>query len=138
MIYIAYFRYEFDDPNFGKSEGRFTYAIDAANIEEACRSMEAAISEKHVELMHDTDKLFLDDVIEIASLPEGGTVLRLDYGPQRDELPVFTSLLPNLETEGCSTYRQGPDPDDDVDAANAYEPEPFLEFDEVEEGSESE
>ncbi len=94
--------------------------------------MAAEIPQRYGDLTMNASQVFLDEIIEIDRLPESGLVLRAEHGPSQLGLPLTISLLPNQEGDGCSIYRQGPDPEDDLEAANAFEPEPFLEFDDVE------
>ena len=130
MLYIGYFRFEFDDPDAGNCEGRFTFAVEASDIDEACQTMAASIMEQHGDLLGNAANLFLDDVVEIKSLPAGGVVLRSEHGPLHADDPVYSVALPNYDGEECLNYRQGPDPEDDPEGARQYAPQPFIEFEE--------
>ncbi len=130
MLYIGFFRYEFEDSELGQAEGRFTYAIEAEDVDTACQAMAAKIPEHYGELLRNTAKLFLDDVVEIKALPEGGTILRAEHGPLHIDDPLYMVALPFHDGDGCANYRQGPDPEVDLEAANQYEQQPFIEFDE--------
>jgi hypothetical protein len=134
MLYVGYFRFDFEDPDLGPSEGRFTYAIEAGSVDEACQTMAVEIPQRYGDLTMNASQVFLDEIIEIDRLPESGLVLRAEHGPSHPEIPLTISLLPNQEGDGCAIFRQGPDPEEDLEAANAFEPEPFLEFDDVESG----
>jgi hypothetical protein len=138
MLYVGYFRFDFDDAEAGASEGRFSYLIEAESVDDACQRMAVEIPERYGDLTMNTSQVFLDEIIEIDRLPESGLVLRAEHGPSHPDVPLLITLLPNQEGDGCAIFRQGPDPEEDLEAANAFEPEPFLVFDDVEEEVEEE
>jgi hypothetical protein len=136
MLYIGYFRFEFDDADSGNSEGRFSFAVEADDIDAACATMASTIMEKHGELLGNAAQLFLDDVVEIKSLPAGGVILRAEHGPHHADDPVYSVALPNYDGEECLNYRQGPDAHDDPEGAAEYAPQPFIEFEDSDDSEE--
>lgn len=110
MLYVGYFRFDFEDPDLGPSEGRFTYAIEAESVDEACQTMAIEIPERYGDLTMNASQVFLDEIIEIARLPEAGLVLRAEHGPSHPEIPLMISLLPNQEGDGCAIFAKGPTP----------------------------
>lgn len=133
MLYIGFFRFEFDDADTGASEGRFSFAVEAGDIDEACQTMANSIMEQHGELLGNAAQLFLDDVVEVKSLPAGGVILRAEHGPLHADDPVYSVALPDYDGEECLNYRQGPDPHDDPEGASEYAPQPFIEFEATDE-----
>ncbi len=125
MLYIGYFRFQFSESENGTQDAEFTYLVEADSIDKACQAMADQITMKHRDLLRSTEQLMLDDCIEIKEIPVGGVLLRSTYTKEH-QWPVVTSVLPNNEGDQCADYRQGPDPTDDLEAANAFEQEPFM------------
>ena len=125
MLYIGYFTFDFDMPKLGKQDAEFTYIVEADSIDAACQTMAEQILEKHRDLLRETEQLMMDDCIEIKEVPAGGVLLKISHAKSA-EWPVMRTILPNYDGHECGNYRQGPDPEDDLEAANAYDQEPFL------------
>ncbi|REK12427.1 MAG: hypothetical protein DWQ37_11870 [Planctomycetota bacterium] len=125
MLYVGFFRFEFEADRGETQEAEFSYLVEADSIDEACQVMGEQITGKYSHLLNATERLMLDDCIEIAEVPRGGVLLRMSQAKQR-ESSVMLSVLPEYDGDKCLAYRQGPDPAEDLEAANAFEPEPFL------------
>ncbi len=126
MLYIGYFRFfEFENPESGPAESRFTFAVEAADVDDACQKMATTLTEQHGELLQNATELYLDDLIEIKSLPDGGVVLRAEQAPYHDDDALVTMTLPNYDGEECLNYRQGTEDQEDEEE---YVPQPFIEF----------
>jgi hypothetical protein len=125
MLYVGFFRFEFDDPQLGRREAEFSYLIAAENVDEATERMAEQIMANHQDILQGTDRLMLDDLVEILQVPDEGLILKVSHAAVSDGT-VFHHVLPNNDSEDCSNYRQGPDPAHDPEGASEYEPQPFL------------
>jgi hypothetical protein len=132
MLYVGFFRFEFDDPQLGKREAEFTYLVESDSVDDATQRMAKQIMANHQDLLQGTDRVMLDDLVEIVQVPAEGVVLKFSHAASTDGM-VYHSVLPNNESDDCSNYRQGPDPCEDPDAASEFEAEPFLLLEDAEE-----
>lgn len=125
MLYVGFFRFDFNDPQLGEREAEFTYLIEADTLDDATERMAEQIMANHQDLLQGTNRVMLDDLIEIVQVPADGVVLKFSHTARTDGV-VFHNVLPNNDSDDCSNYRQGPDPCEDPDGASEFEAEPFL------------
>jgi hypothetical protein len=132
MLFVGFFSFEFEDPELGKRDAEFSYLIEAETLDDATERMAENIMANHQDILQGTDRLMLDDLIEIIEMPADGVLLKFSHAPATGEM-VFHTVLPNNDSDECSNYRQGPNPCDDPEGASEFVPEPFLLLEDAEE-----
>ena len=125
MIYLGFFHYEFEDPKFGPSGGRFVYVVEAVELDAALEMMAKQIEAKHTEDLEGAREIMFDNVIEMGSVPADGVMLKLCC-TLGQETPTMYCDVPKTDDELVRNFREGPDPQKYPDAASTYKPAPFI------------
>ncbi len=129
MLYVGHFRFECERPGLGPHHGEFTLLLEAEDADEAAEAMAEQILTRHHSLTYGAKDVWLDHLIELEKIPPEGVVTKASLSMGAEPVTMYASL-PHNESEFCRMFGQGPDPEDDIEAAESYEHEPFLVFDE--------
>jgi hypothetical protein len=124
MLYIAHC--SFDETGNERRYGYFNFLVEAPSVEEAGERLRKEIirARKRSDLFDDAVKIYVDHIVEIASLPKRGLLVRYQSF-EGEAPPVLFCPVPPGSSRGCKVYGVGPEGGDDEDAESL---EPFVEF----------
>jgi hypothetical protein len=137
MLYVGHFSFS-EHAIADKSadgtpwHGIFTCIAEAANVHAALDKFKTLIRDLrgHEDLFDGVEEVFLDACIEITSVPECGMLAHFTLREGEDTGGISTALR-GVPEQHAIAYQLG-DEDDESDAENDHDIEPFVIFDEEE------
>ena len=125
MLYMTYLSFH----EHGEDEGRgnFSCVIEAENIQEAVEMTANLIERIHekTEAFSGTREIYLDDIIQVKSIPPQGFMAHWMWAPDDAEGTVST-VLPEVPEEFCEAFC--PEPEGDGGDEDEVTVEPFITF----------
>lgn len=123
LIYLSFHEHAGEE-----GQGNISCVVDAETVEDAAEKTATLIERLHAdsETFQGIKELYLDEIVQIRSLPDGGFLSHWQWAAGTDSETV-SAVLPGVDEEHCEAFSPIPEgsSEDDEDGVTA---EPFLLF----------
>lgn len=128
MLYIA--QLSFHERGEEEGQGNFSCVVDADGVDAAADRVADVIERvaETTEVFDGLSEVYLDEVIQIHRVPEGGFLAHWQWAPDGKEETIST-VIPGVDEKDCEAFTPGPEEGDEEGEDEGVSVTPFIVFD---------